>query len=78
MEEIIERLERIERALVVSQAPYLNTRQASELTGITASTLECWRRDGEGPAYVKLGRMVKYRRQDLDSFMEERMVRGHP
>ena len=75
MEEIIERLERIERALVVSQAPYLDTRQAAELTGITASTLECWRRDGDGPPYVKFGRMVKYRRVDLDAYMEAKLVR---
>lgn len=75
MEEIIERLERIERALVVSQAPYLDTRQAAELTGIAAHTLECWRRDGNGPPFVKFGRMVKYRRVDLDAFMERRLVR---
>lgn len=74
MEEIIERLERIERALATSQSAYLDTRQAAELTGIAAHTLECWRRDGEGPAYVKLGRMVKYRRVDLDAFMEVRLV----
>lgn len=75
MEEIIERLERIERALATSAAPYLDTRQAAELTGIGAHTLECWRRDGEGPPYVKLGRLVKYRRLDLDAFMESRIVR---
>lgn len=74
MEEIIERLDRIERALVAAQSPYLDTRQASELTGIAVNTLECWRRDGVGPAYVKLGRLVKYRRIDLDAFMEGRLV----
>lgn len=74
MEEIIERLERIERALATSQAAYLDTRQAAALTGIAAYTLECWRRDGEGPPYVKLGRLVKYRRVDLDAFMESRLV----
>lgn len=68
MEEIIERLERIERALTV-RAAYLDTRQASELTGISTVTLERWRVDGAGPPYVKLGRLVKYRRQDLDEFM---------
>jgi predicted DNA-binding transcriptional regulator AlpA len=75
MEEIIERLERIERALAATQAPYLDTRQAAQLTGIAVNTLECWRRDGDGPPYVKFGRMVKYRRMDLDDFMEARLVK---
>jgi predicted DNA-binding transcriptional regulator AlpA len=76
MEEIIERLECIERALATSQATYLDTRPAAALTAIAAATLECWRRDGEGPPYVKLGKLVKYRRVDLDAFMEERIVRS--
>ena len=70
MEEIIERLERIERALAASQATYLDTQAAAELTGISKVTLERWRTEGEGPPYVKLGRLVKYRRVDLDAFME--------
>ena len=71
MEEIIERLE---RALAAAQIPYLDTRQAAELTGISTVTLERWRVDGGGPPYVKLGRLVKYRRVDLDAFMEARLV----
>jgi len=73
MEDIIERLERIERALA-GHGTYLDTKQASELTGVAAATLECWRRDGVGPSYVKLGRLVKYRRQDLDEYMAARIV----
>lgn len=74
MEEIIERLERIERALAASQAAYLDTRQAAELTGISTVTLERWRVDGVGPPYVKLGRLVKYRRVDLDAFMKRHLI----
>lgn len=73
MDEIIERLERIERALS-AQTAYLDTRQVSELTGISTVTLERWRVDGAGPPYVKLGRLVKYRRADLDAFMMSHIV----
>jgi len=73
MEEFIERLE---RALAAAQAPYLDTRQAAELTGISKLTLERWRVDGCGPPYVKLGRLVKYRRVDLYAFMESKLVRA--
>lgn len=77
MDDVIERLERIERLLSeqAAQPRYLNTRQASELTGIATVTLERWRVDGEGPPYVKLGRLVKYRRADLDEFMEQHLVK---
>jgi predicted DNA-binding transcriptional regulator AlpA len=74
MEEIIERLERIERALVMSQATYLDTETAAELTGISKVTLERWRAEGQGPPCVKLCRLVKYRRLDLDAFMEARLI----
>ena len=76
MDDVIERLERIERLLKeqAAQPRYLDTRQASELTGIATVTLERWRVDREGPPYVKLGRLVKYRRTDLDDFMEARLT----
>ncbi|MFN7180442.1 helix-turn-helix transcriptional regulator [Hyphomonas sp.] len=76
MEEIIERLERIERALVASQGTYLDTEAAAELTGISKVSLERWRTEGQGPPYVKLGRLVKYRRLDIDAFMERHVVGG--
>ena len=76
MDDVIERLERIERLLAeqAAQPRYLDTRQASELTGIATVTLERWRVDGEGPPYVKLGRQVKYRTSDLHEFMSSKVV----
>lgn len=37
-------------------------------------TLAAWRRLGSGPAFVKLGRFVRYRRADLATFVAERTV----
>jgi hypothetical protein len=39
---------------------------------ISTRTLQRWRLEGVGPTYVKLGRLVRYRQTDLDSFLEER------
>lgn len=37
---------------------------------LSARTLEKWRREGTGPAYVVLGsKCVRYRRSALDAFM---------
>jgi len=40
---------------------------------VSARTLQRWRLEGIGPVYVKLGRLVRYRQYDLDTFIEERM-----
>lgn len=48
----------------------LTTRQAAEYLSLSKYTLECWRSRGEGPKYLKLGRSVRYRIEDLDAFMQ--------
>jgi excisionase family DNA binding protein len=53
--------------------PYLNTEQAADYLGLSKQQLHTWRCHGEGPPYIKLGRLVRYRRADLDAFMLERM-----
>ena len=56
-----------------STAP-LNTAGASEYLGLSCSTLEKLRVFGGGPRYLKLGRVVRYRPSDLDTWLEERIV----
>lgn len=41
---------------------------------VSPRTLQRWRQEGVGPAFVKLGRAVRYRREDLDSFLANRTV----
>ena len=50
----------------------LTTTEAAAYTGISVSTLEKKRVYGGGPVFLKLGRGVRYRVQDLDSYMDER------
>lgn len=50
---------------------WLTTEEAADYTGISAYTLNEWRRKGEGPAYSRPGpRMTRYDVEDLDAFME--------
>jgi predicted site-specific integrase-resolvase len=37
--------------------------------GVTVACLRRWRRVGEGPAWAKLGRLVRYKPQDIDEFV---------
>jgi excisionase family DNA binding protein len=49
------------------------TDQAAEYLALKKSTLECWRSRGGGPPFVKYGRAVRYRKEDLDQFIIERL-----
>lgn len=46
---------------------------ASSLVGITVSTLQKMRMRGEGPRYAKIGRLVRYRPEDLQAYIDERV-----
>jgi predicted DNA-binding transcriptional regulator AlpA len=39
-------------------------------------TLEKWRQTGCGPAYIKIGRLVRYRQSDLDRWLRDQTVTG--
>jgi hypothetical protein len=53
---------------------YLNDVEAAKIADLSAQTLRNWRMQGRGPAYVKLGRAVRYSLNDLISWLEGRRV----
>jgi hypothetical protein len=49
---------------------YYDTPRAARYVGAKANTLEKWRVEGIGPPFCKVnGRLVKYRKSDLDAYM---------
>jgi predicted DNA-binding transcriptional regulator AlpA len=45
---------------------FLSDQQLADMLGVTTRTTLRWRRDGDGPAYVRAGlRRVLYRRADV-------------
>ena len=52
----------------------LTTAEAARYVRLSKPTLERFRRTGEGPLYVKLGGAVRYRRAELDKWLESRLV----
>ena len=46
--------------------------EAAELLRIPLSTLRIWRHRREGPAVVKVGRLLRYSRQDLERWVDSR------
>lgn len=49
-------------------------KQAAELLGCSVATLRKWRLLGTGPAYVKVGRLVRYREADLMAYLDAHCV----
>jgi excisionase family DNA binding protein len=48
--------------------------QVAEMLGVPIGTLANWRYQGRGPAFVKVGRHVRYRRSDVAGWIEEHVV----
>lgn len=52
----------------------LTTIEAAHYVRLAPATLACIRVKGFGPPYCKLGGAVRYRRGDLDAWLESRLV----
>ena len=46
-------------------------KKAAELCGLSPRTLERYRLEGRGPSFVRLGRRVLYREEDLVAWTEK-------
>lgn len=48
----------------------LPQQQLAHILAVSERTLERWRVEGCGPAYLKAGRRVLYRRSDVDQWLD--------
>lgn len=60
---------------IFKKPDFLTRKEAAEYLGITTRTLAVWACVKRyNLPYVKIGRLVKYRRSDLDIFIEKRTI----
>lgn len=52
----------------------LTTREAAKVLDLKPNTLAKWRAGEVGPAWVQIGRNVRYRRGDLSAWLEGNRV----
>lgn len=52
----------------------LDEKEAAEMLGCSVALLRKWRLFGAGPAYVKLGRLVRYSATDIAAFIDRHRV----
>lgn len=52
----------------------LNEKQASQLLGCSVAALRKWRLLSKGPAYCRVGRLVRYSEADLAAYLDANRV----
>jgi predicted site-specific integrase-resolvase len=63
--------------MVAEKDRLLNRVEAAEFLGVRPQTLAIWATTGRyGLTLIKVGRLAKYRRSDLEKFLERRTVVG--
>jgi len=48
----------------------LNVKQAAEFLTVVPRTLQAWRDRGYGVQYIKVGRLIRYRQSDIETWLE--------
>lgn len=54
---------------VALDLPLLTDDEAANLLSLSPATLKKWRRTRRGPRYYRLGSAIRYRRDDLESYL---------
>ena len=64
----------ISMAVDTTAHPPLIERDAARYVGLSIATLRMYRRLGRGPAYLRLGRAIRYPLVDLNAWLNARRV----
>jgi len=57
---------------------FLNEQEVSKRLNVSVATLRRWRLEKRGPTFVKVGALVRYRPEDLDSWVAALPTGGDP
>lgn len=57
-----------------NQPEFLDEKRLCEVLGISAVTATKWRAKAKGPPFIKVGRLVRYRRGDLEAWLRANTV----
>ncbi len=62
--------------MTTTESQYMSPREVSVVLDIPESTLANWRHRSVGPPYVKIAGLVRYRRAQVQEYMDARMAGG--
>lgn len=49
---------------------FYTTIEVAQMLKVTTRTLQRWRRDGDGPVFVKIGGLVRYSAAALEDYLD--------
>ncbi len=52
----------------------LNSEEAAKFLHLRPQTLACWRLYGKGPAFIRIGRIIRYDRRILEEWVSRNTV----
>ncbi len=58
----------------LSAKEWLSNVEAAHFLGVREQTLAAWRMRGKGPRFSRCGRLIRYRRVDLDAYLGSGLV----
>ena len=67
-----------ETSVLRSDFGLLSQDDLSQLFDVTKETLREWRRLKQGPSFVRVGKGVFYRRQDVTNWLDANLVPAQP
>ena len=72
----VNRGNKAERQRPIESPQLLTQLQAAEILQVELGTLENWRSAGRGPSFVKVGRLVRYRAEDLEAWINANLKKN--
>lgn len=63
-----------EHIVTSSDGRALSESEVAERLGVSPFTVRAWRHRGHGPRFMKMGRAVRYRPEDVEAFKETALV----
>jgi excisionase family DNA binding protein len=55
--------------------PLLTEKEAAEKLGMSVAALRRWRLEMRGPTFIRVGTRIRYREEDLESYVESNAQR---
>lgn len=51
----------------------ITSREAARILRVSITTIKRWRREGIGPRHTKIAGGIRYRREDIDTYVAENL-----
>ena len=65
---------RVRPTEIARDSPFIDEKQLCAHLGISSVTATKWRAQAVGPPFIKVGRLVRYRRADVETWLRSRTV----